>query len=157
MSGPRSRRTALPRARGRWARPLLFLMVVWATFALFCVSAPPARADEPSASPPVSVPSAPPTPSSVPAASPDRTTDERLDAGAPRHADREPCEESPGHHHCGGPEHHGVLGHAPLVGADLAPAPGQAETTPARGAIDAAREPGAARPPDLHELQLLRV
>ncbi|MGW0825349.1 hypothetical protein [Streptomyces sp. NPDC002845] len=153
MSGPRfrRRRTTLSRARGRWARLFLALLVGSATFALFCVSAPPARAAEPSAV--TSTSAVTPAPRA-----PSATADERLDAGVPQHADRDPCEKGPRDHHCHGAQrHHGVLGHTPLFGADRACAPGQPPAAPARAALAPSREPGAARPPDLHELQLLRV
>ncbi|GAA3802874.1 hypothetical protein ACFS5L_41045 [Streptomyces phyllanthi] len=147
MSGPRFGATALPHARGGWVRLLLVVLVVSATFALFCVASPPGRAAGAAVSPSKSVPSA--VSGSLP--------DGRPEARASRHADREPCEERPGGHHCGGPHHHGVLGQTPLVGVHRTPAPGQPVTAPARGSLAPSREPGAARPPDLHTLQLLRV
>lgn len=159
MSLPRSRRAAPPRARDGWVRLWLTLLVVSAAFGLFCVTAPTAGAAErgvPSTVPSwVSAPQD--TPPSTPLAAPSSPADEPPEAVAPRQAEREPCEESPGDHHCDSADHHGVLAHTPLVGADRAASPGQPATTAGLGAPDPSREPGAARPPDLHELQLLRV
>jgi hypothetical protein len=154
MSPAWSRRTALPRARGGWVRLWLVLLVASGTFALFCVSAPEASTAERRV--PSPVPSLVAAPSSAPLTAPSPTADERPEAVTPRQADREPCEEGPGHR-CDSPDHHGVLGHTPLVGADRAPSPWQSATAPGLGAFHPSREPGAARPPDLHELQLLRV
>ncbi|MEW2398950.1 hypothetical protein [Streptomyces sp. NPDC046862] len=144
-------------------RLCLTLLVVSATFGLFCVSAPTAGAAEHGV--PSTVPSRVSAPSDglsdVPSSSPltahSSAPDERPEALAPRQAEREPCEEGPGDHHCDSADHHGVLAHTPLVGADRAASPGQPATAAGVGALDPSREPGAARPPDLHELQLLRV
>ncbi|WP_320781644.1 hypothetical protein [Streptomyces sp. CRN 30] len=146
MSGSRPRRTALSRTRSPWGRALLVVLVVAATFALFCVGTPAARAAGAPTPSPVSAPTAAPGPQ------------QPLDAvGPPRHADRQPCEEDPGGHHCHGRDHHGVPAQAPHLGADRSPALGQPSTGPAGRPAGPSREPGAARPPDLHELQLLRV
>lgn len=141
MSGPRPRRTALSRARAPWGRLLLVLLVVAATFALFCVDAPAVRAAG----------------ASVPATLSAPGPDGRPDAVTPLHADRQPCEEDPGGHHCHGAAHHGVPAQAPVLGADRSPALGQPVNGPVGGPAGPSREPGAARPPDLHQLQLLRV
>ncbi|MPY48089.1 hypothetical protein [Streptomyces acidicola] len=152
MPGPRLRRTASPRAHDGWERLWLVLLVVSAIFALFCLSAPTADAAGPRVPSPVSAPVSTPL-----TAAPSSTVGERLEVVAPRHAEQEPCEEGSGQHHCDSPDHHGVLGHPPLMGADRAASPGQPATTTGPAALDPSREPGAARPPDLHELQLLRV
>ncbi|GAA2251820.1 hypothetical protein GCM10010145_19390 [Streptomyces ruber] len=148
MSGPRIRRTAPTRARTPWGRVLLVLLMVSATFALFCVDAPTERATG-GAAPAAAVSAA----STV-----DATGSEmRAAAGPAHHAGRQPCEEDPGGHHCHGPAHHGVAAQAPLVGADRSTAPGQPVNGPVGRSVGPSREPGAARPPDLHQLQLLRV
>ena len=46
---------------------------------------------------------------------------------------------------------------SPLPGADHSTVPWQPAAVPALSVLDRARAPGRARPPDLHELQLLRV
>lgn len=147
MTGPWFRRTALPPARTR----LLLLLVAAATWTLFCLDTPPAQGV------------------GGPAAEAARTTGpgavttvavpghERVEAGPAEYTDRRPCERNPGHHHCGGPGHHGVLGQPAFDGADRddsSPGHTAAATGPSPGP---SREPGAARPPDLHQLQLLRV
>ncbi|WP_105972400.1 DUF6153 family protein [Streptomyces geranii] len=70
--------------------------------------------------------------------------------------DRDPCQESP-HHGCHSPGHHGVLNHAPFTGADRAATRDQLSDTPAHLPLSPSQTPRGARPPDLHELQLLRV
>ncbi len=71
-------------------------------------------------------------------------------------ADRDPCEEGP-HHGCHSPGNHGVLNHAPFTGADRPASLERPGTAPRPAAARPVTVPGAARPPDLHELQLLRV
>ncbi|MEH0416438.1 hypothetical protein [Streptomyces sp. B21-083] len=88
--------------------------------------------------------------------SPDAGTSRSASAHVVHIADRDPCQEGP-HHSCHAPGQHGVLNHAPFVGADRAAALDQPSTDPARLPLGPSRVPGAARPPDLHELQLLRV
>lgn len=88
--------------------------------------------------------------------SPDTGPARPTSAHAVHIADPDPCQEGP-HHGCHAPGHHGVLNHAPLIGADRAAALDQTSTAPARLPLGPSRIPGAARPPDLHELQLLRV
>lgn len=88
--------------------------------------------------------------------SPDAGTSRSASAHAVHTVDRDPCQESP-HHGCHAPGQHGVLNHAPFVGADRAAALDQPSTDPARLPLGPSRVPGTARPPDLHELQLLRV
>ncbi|MCC9708098.1 hypothetical protein E4N62_24265 [Streptomyces sp. MNU76] len=71
--------------------------------------------------------------------------------------DRDPCGHSPGEHDCHSSDPAAVLGQMPLPGADHTAAPWQPAPAPAALAPSGAGEPGLARPPDLHELQLLRV
>ncbi|GAA3899369.1 hypothetical protein GCM10023084_59830 [Streptomyces lacrimifluminis] len=129
MSAARVRRPAARHARGSVPHLLGVLILVLATFAFSCAGAMP---------------------------SPDAGTSRPTSAHAVHIADRDPCQEGP-HHGCHTPGHHGVLNHAPSIGADRAAALNQLSTAPARLPLGLSRIPGAARPPDLHELQLLRV
>ncbi|MFE7837092.1 DUF6153 family protein [Streptomyces sp. NPDC057474] len=139
MSGRPFRRTALPCARARSARLTLVVSLALTTFLLFCAGSPPGEAP---AQRPHSVSAGP--------------VEERSAAQA-GHVERDPCEHSPGEHDCHAPDPAAVLGHVPLPGADHTAAPWQPAPAPALVALDGSREPGRARPPDLHELQLLRV
>ena len=137
MSAARVRRLATRYARGGLPHLLGVLVLVLATFAFSCAGAPPSSdtGRSPSQSTSVSV---------------------SVSARAVHISDRDPCQEGP-HHGCHAPGHHGVLNHAPFIGADRAAALDQPSTAPARLPLGPARIPGTARPPDLHELQLLRV
>lgn len=141
MPGRPFRRTALPCARGRSAsRMVLVVALALSTFVLFCAGSPP---DEAPAQRPHSVSAAPAAEGTVTARA--------------RHVERDPCEHGPDGHHCHSADPRAVLGHAPLPGADHTAAPWQPSTAPALLTPDRSGEPGRARPPDLHELQLLRV
>lgn len=141
MPGRPFRRTALSCARGRSAsRLVLVVALALTTFVLFCAGSPPGEA---TAQRPQSVSAAPPAEGAETARAP--------------HVERDPCEHSPGGHHCHSADPRAVLGHAPLPGADHTAAPWQPLTAPALLAPDRSGERGRARPPDLHELQLLRV
>ena len=129
MSAARVRRLATRHARGGLPHLLGVLVLVLATFAFSCAGSLPS-----------------------PDAGPSRSTS----AHVVHAADRDPCQEGP-HHGCHAPGNHGVLNHAPFIGADRAAALDQLSTAPARRALGPSRIPGSARPPDLHELQLLRV
>ncbi|MHA5052403.1 hypothetical protein [Streptomyces sp. SD15] len=134
-------RVTLPRARGPWTRPLVVIVLALATSVLFCAGSGPAQAAEPVVSPPLFI----------------MTAQERLDDGGKSYADVTPCQECPDEHRCNGAGHHGVLGHPPLVGADRTAAVEQPGTALVRVPLDPSRTPGGPRPPDLHELQLLRI
>ncbi|MEU6227736.1 hypothetical protein [Streptomyces sp. NPDC047042] len=129
MSAARVRRLATRHARGGLPHLLSVLLLVLATFVFSCAGALP---------------------------SPDTAPSGSASAHAVHIADRDPCQEGP-HHGCHTPGHHGVLSHAPVIGADRAAAVDQPGTAPARLPLGPSRIPGATRPPDLHELQLLRV
>ena len=129
MSAARVRRLATRHARGGLPHLLSVLLLVLATFVFSCAGALP---------------------------SPDTAPSGSASAHAVHIADRDPCQEGP-HHGCHTPGHHGVLNHAPFIGADRAAALHQSSTAPTRLPLGPSRTPGAARPPDLHELQLLRV
>lgn len=129
MSAPRVRRLTTRHARGGLPHLLGVLVLVLATFAFSCAGALPSSDAGPSQS---------------------------TSAHLVHAADRDPCQEGP-HHGCHTPGHHGVLSHAPFVGADRAAALDQPSTAPARLPLGPSRIPGGARPPDLHELQLLQV
>ncbi|QFQ95149.1 hypothetical protein F9278_01895 [Streptomyces phaeolivaceus] len=140
MSGRPFRRTAPPCARGRSARLMLVVSLVLTTFVLFCAGAPPGEAPAP-------------RPHSVSADLPA----ERPDSARAGAVERDPCEHSPGGHDCHAADPAAVLGQAPLPGADHTAASWQPASAPAPVASFGSGEPGRARPPDLHELQLLRV
>ena len=140
MSGRPFRRTALPCARGRSARLMLVVALALSTFLLFCAGSPPGEAPAPR---PHSVSAGP--------------TAEGFAAARAGLAERDPCEHSPGEHDCHAPDPAAVLGQIPLPGADHTAASWQPATAAAPVALEGSREPGRARPPDLHELQLLRV
>ncbi|MBZ3901336.1 MULTISPECIES: DUF6153 family protein [Streptomyces] len=140
MSGRPFRRTALPCVRGRSARLSLVVSLALATFLLFCAGSPPDEAPAP-------------RPHSVSADLPA----ERPDGVRASQVERDPCDHGPDGHDCHAPDPAAVLGQVPLPGADHTAAPWQPATEPAPVAADGSREPGRARPPDLHELQLLRV
>ncbi|UUU19474.1 DUF6153 family protein [Streptomyces sp. DSM 40750] len=139
MSGRPFSRTAMPCARSRSARLVLVVSLALTTFLLFCAGSPPG--DGPRQ-----------RPHSVSAPVEERSVAVRAD-----HVERAPCEHGPGRHGCHSPDPRAVLGQVPLPGADHTAATWQPATAPAPVALDGAREPGRARPPDLHELQLLRV
>ncbi|WP_338900034.1 DUF6153 family protein [Streptomyces sp. TG1A-60] len=139
MSGRPFRRTAMPCARSRPARLVLVVSLALATFLLFCSGAPPGEAP---AQRPHAVSAAPVAEREVAA-----------QAGQVEHGP----EHRPGEHGCHSPDPRAVLGHAPLSGADLTAARWQPSTAPAPVAFDGSGKPGRARPPDLHELQLLRL
>ncbi|MEE1760270.1 DUF6153 family protein [Streptomyces sp. SP18BB07] len=149
MSGRPFRRTALPCARSRTARLLLVAALALTTFLLFCAGSPPGEAPERH-------------PQAVSAGPGQERPEGRSAAGrsvtAPTgHVERDPCGHSPGEHDCHSPDPAAVLGQMPLPGADHTAAPWQPAPAPAALAPHGAREPGRARPPDLHQLQLLRV
>ncbi|WP_055530353.1 DUF6153 family protein [Streptomyces graminilatus] len=129
MSAARVRRPATRYARGGLPLLLGVLVLVLAAFAFSCAStlAPADTGPARSAS-----------------------------AHSAHIAERDPCHEGP-QHSCHAPGQHGVLSHAPCIGADRAAALDQPSTAPARLPLGPSRIPGGARPPDLHELQLLRV
>ncbi|MGY1495490.1 hypothetical protein ACW4TU_02390 [Streptomyces sp. QTS52] len=129
MSAARVRRPATRHVRGGLPHLLGVLVLVLATFAFSCAGALP---------------------------SPDTGPARSTSAHVVHIADRDPCQEGP-HHGCHAPGHLGVLNHAPFIGADRPAALDQPSTAPARLPLGPSRTPGAARPPDLHELQLLRV
>ena len=140
MSGQPFRRTAMPCARGRSARLLLVFSLALTTFLLFCAGSPPGEAPQ----------RRPHSVSAGPAA--------ELSATARAvHVERDPCEHGPGGRDCHASDPAAVLGHVPLPGADHTAAPWPPAPAAALVAPDGSREPGRARPPDLHELQLLRV
>lgn len=140
MSGRPFRRTAPPCARSRSARLMLVVSLALTTFLLFCAGSPPGEAPEP-------------RPHSVSAGA----AAERSVTARAAHAEPDPCEHSPGGHDCHASDPAAVLGHVPLPGADHTAAPWSPAPAPALVAPDGSRKPGRARPPDLHELQLLRV
>ncbi|WP_200304104.1 DUF6153 family protein [Streptomyces adelaidensis] len=140
MSGQPFRRTAMPYARARAARLVLVVSLALTTFLLFCAGSPPGEA-------PVR------RPHQVAAA----PVDGRPVVTKAGLAERDPCEHRPGEHGCHSHDPRAVLGHVPLPGADHTTAPWQPVTAPALVAPARSGEPGRARPPDLHELQLLRV
>ncbi|MDX3639250.1 DUF6153 family protein [Streptomyces sp. MB09-02B] len=160
MSRRPFRRTALPCARSRPAHPLLVAALALATFLLFCAGSPPGEEPERRAHP-VSAGSAQERPvyerpvQERPVQG--RSAEDRSDTARTRHVERDPCGHSPGEHDCHSPDPAAVLGQMPLPGADHTAAPWQPAPAPAAVAPDGGREPGRARPPDLHELQLLRV
>ncbi|WP_330285849.1 DUF6153 family protein [Streptomyces sp. NBC_00576] len=133
MSAARVRRLATRHAHGGLPHLLGVLVLVLAAFAFSCAGALP---------------------------SPDTGLSQSTSVSASAHAvhiaDRDPCQEGP-HHGCHAPGNHGVLNHAPFIGADRAAALDQPSSAPARLPLGPSRIPGTARPPDLHELQLLRV
>ncbi len=129
MSAARVRHPATWHARSSVPHLLGVLLLVLTTFASSCAGALPS-----------------------PDGGPARTTS----AHAVHIADRDPCQKGP-HHGCHSPGNHGVLNHAPFTGADRPASLERPGTAPARLPIGPSRVPGAARPPDLHELQLLRV
>lgn len=139
MSAVRVRRLAMRHARGGLPHLLGVLLLVVATFAFSCAGALPSPDTGPSQS-----------------TSQSQSQSQSASAHVVHVADRDPCQEGP-HHGCHTPGHHGVLNHAPLIGADRAAALDQPGTAPARLPLGPARIPGTARPPDLHELQLLQV
>ncbi|MFF9035719.1 DUF6153 family protein [Streptomyces sp. NPDC014892] len=165
MSGRPFRRTALPCARSRTARLLLVAALALTTFLLFCAGSPPGEAPERrpqaiSAGPGQERPEQARPAEGRPAEG--RSAEERSAEGrsvtAPTgHVERDPCGHSPGEHDCHSPDPAAVLGQMPLPGADHTAAPWQPAPAHAAPAPSGAREPGRARPPDLHELQLLRV
>ncbi|WP_327731781.1 DUF6153 family protein [Streptomyces sp. NBC_00487] len=140
MSGRPFRRTALPCVRGRSARLMLVVSSALATFLLFCAGSPPGEAP---AQRPHSVSAGP--------------VQERSVAARASQVERDPCEHGPGEHDCHSPDPAAVLGQVPLPGADHTAAPWPPAPASAPVAPAGSREPGRARPPDLHELQLLRV
>lgn len=140
MSGRPFRRTAMPCARSRSARLVLVVSLALTTFLLFCAGPPPGDGPQ----------RRPHSVSAGPVA-------ERSVAARASQVESDPCEHSPGGHDCHSPGPRAVLGHVPLPGADHTAAPWQPATAPAPVAPDGSGEPGRARPPDLHELQLLRV
>ncbi|MCL6732452.1 hypothetical protein [Streptomyces neyagawaensis] len=145
MSGRPFRRTAMPCARDRWAYAVVVVSLALAAFVLSCVGSPPgegARRAGPAFTGPVFSGAA--------------TAGASVVAARADHAEHDPCEEGPGHD-CHSSDPRAVLGHAPLPGADHSTVPWQPATGPAVSALDPARAPGRARPPDLHVLQLLRV
>lgn len=156
MSGRPFPRTALPCARGRTARLLLVAALALTTFLLFCAGSPPGEAPErrPQA---VSAGPAAERPVEGRPAAEGRPAVGRSVTARTGHVERDPCGHSPGEHDCHSPDPAAVLGHKPLPGADHTAAPWQPAPAPAAVAPDDSREPGRARPPDLHELQLLRV
>lgn len=129
MPAARMRRPAPHHAHGTLRHLLGVLLLVLATFAFSCAGALSTHDTGPSQS---------------------------TSAHAAHVTDRDPCQESP-HHGCHTPGHHGVLTHAPFIGADRAATRDQLSDTPAQLPPAPSRTPGGARPPDLHELQLLRV
>ncbi|MFD9251298.1 DUF6153 family protein [Streptomyces bottropensis] len=139
MPGRPFRRSVLPCARGRSARVLLVVASALTTFLMFCAGAPPGEAPA----------QRPHTVSAVPVA-------EGPAVARAGQVDRDPCEHSPGGHACHSPDPAAVLGQAPLPGAPTAVS-WQPATATAPAALDGSGEPGVSRPPDLHELQLLRV
>ncbi|MGW0708445.1 DUF6153 family protein [Streptomyces sp. NPDC002643] len=138
MSGRPFRRTALPCAVGRSAHLVLALTLALAALAFFCAGLPARAASAPR---PHSVSAAPADPSVAVRAS---------------QVERDPCDHDGGHD-CHSSDPRAVLAHAPLPGADHTAAPWQPGTVPAAAALDGSGTPGRARPPDLHQLQLLRV
>ncbi|BBC29282.1 hypothetical protein SGFS_005760 [Streptomyces graminofaciens] len=112
---------------------MLVLLVASATFVLSCVSGPPADGAA------------------------GGTSLVHTVAAAAQHLDRDPCEEHPGGHDCHSPDPRAVLGHTPSLGTDRATIPWLHAASEAGASLGPSREPGRARPPDLHELQLLRV
>ncbi|WP_086784292.1 hypothetical protein [Streptomyces caniscabiei] len=150
MSGRPFRRTALPCALGRTAHLVLVAAIALATFVLFCAGSPSGEAPE----------RRPQAASAGPAQ--ERAVGGRPAAGRSvtahtRQVERDPCGHSPGEHDCHSPDPAAVLGQMPLPGADHTAAPWQPAPAPAAVAPDGSRGPGRARPPDLHQLQLLRV
>ena len=131
MSAARVRRLATRHARGGLPNLLGVLFLVLATFAFSCTGALPSQGPGPAQSPSAS-------------------------AHAVHIADRDPCQEGP-HHGCHSPGNHGVLNHAPFTGADRPASLERPGTVPTRLPLGPSWIPCAARPPDLHELQLLRV
>lgn len=129
MSAVRVRRLPTRHARGGLPHLLSVLLLVLATFAFSCAGALP---------------------------SPDAGPSQSTSAHVAHIAELDPCQEGP-HHGCHAPGHRGVLTHAPFIGADRAAALDQPSAAPARLPLGPSRIPGTARPPDLHELQLLRV
>ncbi|MDW4905360.1 hypothetical protein RB628_08360 [Streptomyces sp. ADMS] len=129
MSAARVRRLATRHARGGLPHLLSVLVLVLVTVAFSCAGALP---------------------------SPDTGPSRSASVHVVHIADQDPCQKGP-HHGCHTPGNHGVLNHAPFVGADRAAALDQPSTAPARLPLGPSRIPGGARPPDLHELQLLRV
>jgi hypothetical protein len=140
MPGRPFRRTVLPCAPGRSARVLLVVASALTTFLLFCAGSPPGEAAAPR----------PHTVSAGPVA-------EGPAAARAGQVDRDPCEHSPGGHDCHAPDPAAVLGQAPSPGADHTAASWQPATAAVPVALDGSAEPERSRPPDLHELQLLRV
>lgn len=138
MSGQPFRRTAMPCVRGRSARLVLAVAAALGTFLLLCAGPPPGEGPAQ-------------RPHSVSAVA------ERPVAAQADHVERAPCEHSPDEHDCHSPDPQAVLGQVSLPGADHTAAPWQPATAPALAAPDGSRQPGRARPPDLHQLQLLRV
>ncbi|MFF6783548.1 DUF6153 family protein [Streptomyces sp. NPDC012510] len=138
MSGQPFRRTAMPCARGRSTRLVLAMAAALGTFLLFCAGAHPG--DGPAQ-----------RPHAVSAVA------ERPVAAQADHVERDPCEHGPDGHDCHSPDPRAVLGQAPSPGADHTTAPWQHATAQTPAAPDGSRQSGRARPPDLHELQLLRV
>jgi hypothetical protein len=133
MSAARVRRLATRHARSGLPNLLGVLLLVLATFAFSCAGALPSQDPGPA-----------------------QSTSASASAHAVHIADRDPCQEGP-HHGCHSPGNHGVLNHAPFTGADRPASLERPGTAPARLPLGPSRIPGAARPPDLHELQLLRV
>ncbi|MDX2934429.1 hypothetical protein [Streptomyces ipomoeae] len=159
MSGRPFRRTALPCALGRSAHLVLALALTISALVLFCAGPPIGEA-------PVQSPhavSAAPTASAAASASASASVvvsasvAKRPVAVRAHRAEPDPCEHDSGGHDCHSPDPRAVLGHVPLPGADHTAAPGQPAAAPALMAPVRSGEPGRARPPDLHELQLLRV
>ncbi|NEA66966.1 hypothetical protein [Streptomyces sp. SID12488] len=129
MSAARVRRPATRHARSNLPHLLGILLLVLSTFAFSCAGALPSQ---------------------------DTGHARSTSAHGVHIADRDPCQEGP-HQGCHTPGNHGVLNHAPFIGAARPAALDQPSTAPARLPLGPSRTPGAARPPDLHELQLLRV
>ncbi|MGW0841617.1 DUF6153 family protein [Streptomyces sp. NPDC002787] len=136
MYGRPFRRTAMPCARSRSAHLVLVLSSALATLLLFCADTP---ADE------------------GPEQRPHSVSAERPVATQADQVERDPCEHGPDEHGCHSPDPRAVLGQVPLPGADHTAASWQPATATDSVAPDSSRKPGRARPPDLHELQLLRV
>ncbi|MFF7392011.1 DUF6153 family protein [Streptomyces scabiei] len=150
MSGRPFRRTALPCARGRTVHLVLVAALALTTFLLFCAGSPPGEASERRPHPVSAGPAQEPPVKERSAAGRSVTARTGL-------VERDPCGHSPGEHDCHSSEPAAVLGQMPLPGADHTAAPWQPAPAPAALAPSGAGEPGRARPPDLHELQLLRV
>ncbi|MFI6685701.1 hypothetical protein [Streptomyces sp. NPDC050485] len=146
MSGVWVRRAAMPHARRRSARLLVAALVVLATLVLACPR-----------------PTGGTSPVSRVSAAAMAMPMDASGAAMAQHGNERPCKQcvqdtdGQGGDHCHAPDHHGVLGHTPAPGQDHAVTAGRPRTSPVRSPLRPSRVPGGARPPDLHQLQLLRV